>query len=973
MKFEFNSHDLIVQPKITLCKIDTSIIGFLDVKNLVISPTFCDTSELDFEIYESSYLYSGVVKYMTLRVDGFGVFEIQSADEHDDGNTKYKKVKAYSYEISLSKKIVTYKEQVFKLYDLVEPEKSLLGIISNQCGWTIGDVDSTLLNKYRTLEIDGVDIYSLLMSTTSKAYACYFVFDTETCTINCYDKEREVVNSGINLSFKNLINSIDTKSNNDDIVTALTVKGAEGVGISLVNPLGTDTIYDFSYFMTPEYWGMSVELQASITEWQDKISDNQETYTNLVLLRRDIASEQIVLDSDLKILKGELNSLLDLQSVAITANDNNRLAELNIEIQAKEAEIKAKEAEIENKNYEYKECVLEITEIVTRLSFKNNFTETERQELSYYMKSGLYENENFIFTSEMSEDRKIEIEQQLLEQGRTQLNKLSQPLMEFDVDIANFMFDKDYENFSKKVVLGNAVNLEKSQGKWVQPKMLKVVINYENSDNAKITLSDSYRLLDGVTVFADGFNDTVKATNKVSLSASLWDEPNKNGFYGKVNTYIDNALNLAQQQVVNADNMEITIGSYGLRGKRYDTENDTYLGEQIAILNNLICFTDDNWQSAKTALGKVTIGEQDYFGLVAEAVVGRFIAGDSLTIANANNTFSVDGSGAKLVDADFSVEKDNSRILISPINGFKIQKKNELTDTWEDVLSENTDGDIVANGLKVETGDIGGWEITTDKLTSPVGDYIGSDGTGKLSLLHWDNASATFDGNIYANNLKLNYGSEDYIFVDGSMSGGWLTDKTVSYGKLDDLCVNTLRANLVTTDYLEANYAKIEQLDARYVTAEAIATQYLISNTGVFSGQIKVGTDINFSSIFSELRYLDTTMPNAQTLIFHATGGFAFESERGFLNVDVPISARNISAWDITIAGHTSLVTLNVSGASELASANISGELVCSGDTYINGTLRVTRDGFYSEGVNQEIVIGDKTLNVMNGIIVSVS
>ena len=36
MKFEFNSHDLIVQPKITLCKVDTSIIGFLDVKNLVI-------------------------------------------------------------------------------------------------------------------------------------------------------------------------------------------------------------------------------------------------------------------------------------------------------------------------------------------------------------------------------------------------------------------------------------------------------------------------------------------------------------------------------------------------------------------------------------------------------------------------------------------------------------------------------------------------------------------------------------------------------------------------------------------------------------------------------------------------------------------------------------------------------------------------------------------------------------------------
>ena len=77
---------------------------------------------------------------------------------------------------------------------------------------------------------------------------CYFVFDTMNKYIYCYDRdevERPIKNSGINLSFRNLINEVKVNESSDDIITALTVTGAEGVGINVVNPLGNNIIYDF--------------------------------------------------------------------------------------------------------------------------------------------------------------------------------------------------------------------------------------------------------------------------------------------------------------------------------------------------------------------------------------------------------------------------------------------------------------------------------------------------------------------------------------------------------------------------------------------------------------------------------------------------------------------------------------------------------------------------------------------------------
>ena len=94
-----------------------------------------------------------------------------------------------------------------------------------------------------------------------------------------------------------------------------------------------------------------------------------------------------------------------------------------------------------------------------------------------------------------------------------------------------------------KFKLGAAVNLELEDSVWVEPRLIQLVIDYDNPENTTAILSDSFRLIDSVYEFSNGFNSAVKASRKTSISAPLWDEPTKSGSYQSLQDYINNALN----------------------------------------------------------------------------------------------------------------------------------------------------------------------------------------------------------------------------------------------------------------------------------------------------------------------------------------------------------------------------------------------------------------------------------------------
>lgn len=239
MIFRFNDYDLVEKPKIKICKLELLPLGFLNPVNIVIKPTFAALTELTFTVYSGTNLYDCVKKDMVLEVDDFGRFAITDVSEEDDGQTKTKSVTANSYEITMNKYTLTYEDNLtFPLWDESHPEAcwsnhgkmypALLYIIQQQTGWTVRHVDASLIKQSRTMSIDKEQAYGFLVGDIAETYKCYFEFDTVNKEIYCYtrdERQHVVPNTGINLSFKNLISSQKCSESSEDICTALTVKG----------------------------------------------------------------------------------------------------------------------------------------------------------------------------------------------------------------------------------------------------------------------------------------------------------------------------------------------------------------------------------------------------------------------------------------------------------------------------------------------------------------------------------------------------------------------------------------------------------------------------------------------------------------------------------------------------------------------------------------------------------------------------
>lgn len=950
MNFKYDSLDYIKQPTLVHCTQSRKGKGILDVDSLIINLKFCETSEMSFNIYQDHQGYESIKKGTVIKSDGFGYWSVDEAETDNDGIYEFKTVKAYSYEIVLGGVNITFEEDSYYLYNELNADKSILGLIENNTNWKIGHVDITLANKKRTLEFENTPIYDALMKDISEAFKCYFVFDTDTMTINCYDRMNKPKRSGIMLSFRNLIKEMKIKDNQDGVITALTVTGGDGVGINLINPLGINTIYDFSYY----YDEMTPDLKDAIILWKEKLSDISDTYKEKVALRRSLATTKTVLESERTVLETSLKAKKDVQSINIVNGNDERLPALKEEIEQLESQIRDKNAEIETVENQHKEAVQACSDISSSLSLKNNFTEEQYHELMFYIHSGSYENENFIFTSITTEEEEIDIEQELYDQALVEFKKFANPRYQFELDLINFINNPTYRPFLKNLELGYSAYVEIKDDVWVDPKIIGINLDFSNVENTSIILSDSLMLQDGVYSFATSYSNTAKAANKVSISASKWDEPSKNGFYDTVNDYIRNALNLAQQEIVNAKNQEFTIGSYGIRGRK--EEDDGYSDEQIGIINNLIAFTDDGWNSVKTALGKVTIGDQQYYGLVAEAIMGNLVATDHLIISNENNTFEVNADGATLTNASFTIENTINKIKLDPTNGINIQTK-KSDGTYEDVFYTGTDGNIVAKSIKLESSNIGGWTTTSEGITDNKGNYINSNGTGKLSLLTWTPGAATFNGNIYADNLYSTVGGST-IFVNGTMPASWLTDGSIDPKK----------RNISAWDAIYADKAYVDDLFAKTITADVLKTKYLITDDGVFRGSITIGDDENNrSQIWSSKDYVDTQHQSVHRIHMWSSGGYELSSAEGDALPCI------IHPWIIADNGISSQDTITITSTQgdDYTVLEVDGIADFKKKVRFRDEIMVQHEGSDLYGTTyKEVDIDGHHIKVVNGIIV---
>lgn len=409
------------------------------------------------------------------------------------------------------------------------------------------------------------------------------------------------------------------------------------------------------------------------------------------------------------------------------------------------------------------------------------------------------------FTNDLSQFEQKSVEWDLFEYGKEQLERLSAPKYDFSVSLVNFLELKEFEAFKKELKLGEAVYMKTSDG-VIKPIVLGVKISDSDISDMDITFGSTFDANDATTTLKDLVKQSISMGKTVDYNKYSYSKFIDSGADTSVKSFMSSALDVAKNAILSSSGQDITWDKAGFRLRKMG--DNGYDDNQIWMLNNSIMFTNDGWKTVKMAIGKTEIdGVGETFGIVADAIVGKLIAGNNLVIeapgeGDNNSYFKVDGSGASLYNSRFEIvgnndkpNDDKTHILLDPVIGFAIGKY-PLTKTDEELKKESlckdddgevtnakfwvdTDGNIHMKGiLEAATGTFKG---NIDAATFTGGSiYIGAvkyeDQDRKkpydANFVVKSDGSAKIKGEVDATDFKIGGESIQYLFDNKIVASG---------------------------------------------------------------------------------------------------------------------------------------------------------------------------------------------------------
>lgn len=699
---------------------------------------------------------------------------------------------------------------------------SLLHILLEQVpNWKIGYVDPLLCKEMRFFEVDSQDIYSFLTTDVANTFGCIFVFDTFQNSIHAYYTEDVGEMTDVCVRMDTLGKEVEIDYDPNQLKTALYVYGADNIDVRDFN-MGLDRLVNLDYFHTKEWMGKELydAWSAYLAKWnryQDTYTKLLSDYRDLLEQRGtvqtknpdkaiDWSSKSSILS--MKNLAGspqkleELAGLLDTagskrleewlkqyetiladqatlgygaEQVSVSSgvlstdeaydyyhtavNHNyvtylityNKILAIQFALNSRNEEIKDIEEQIE-------ETLKKMAVIADAFSWQNNFTDKQLEKLSYFIREDTYQDDNFVITESMPDAEALEVRRALYEEGKRKLKELASPSLEFVMNLCNLLALPEFLPVAGKFDVGNYIYVDIREDYQVKVRILQINFNFKDPSDFNCVFGTAARYQNGVDLFTEDNKNVSSLLTSASIAMSYWQKGGDAAT--EVDKIIKEGLNTALIEIKNSgNNQSITWDETGIHMRRWNHDRNTYEPEECWMVNDKILFSADNFQSVKSLFGRVNIGGEDRYVVIAEAMF------------------------AGLIEASMLVGNE-----ITNGNGFYVDKYGNLTSTSGHIGNWK----IVKDGLYHDSWSTGLWayydtdSYTTDKKGNTVLDHhslasvLPENGVNKTHYLaFWAGA----DGENAVHKAPFRVYSDGCMFATMGSLGNWtISDAGLYYG-----------------------------------------------------------------------------------------------------------------------------------------------------------------------------------------------
>lgn len=293
---------------------------------------------------------------------------------------------------------------------------------------------------------------------------------------------------------------------------------------------------------------------------------------------------------------------------------------------------------------------------------KNFFNEDQWIRLSPFIREDEFNDTNYLLTGYESEEERTDICEELMEAATKELKSLSQPSIEFSMNLSNILAIPEFSNLTSQFQLGNFIRIELTppedghKALVKRSRLLEVKLNFDDLSDFSCTFGNLVSAYDQVNLHAELLKQAVSAGKQVAASSGSWQKAVDKA--NKIDEDITNGLADATLEVGSTNGQSIIWNQNGIWCRKLiDGTTDQYDDEQIRIINNKILYSSDGFRTSSSAFGSFIYNGEKYSGILARAVVGGFIQGSKIE----GGELEIGGSEGKFV-----VHEDGSVEILGP-------------------------------------------------------------------------------------------------------------------------------------------------------------------------------------------------------------------------------------------------------------------------------------------------------------------
>lgn len=299
-------------------------------------------------------------------------------------------------------------------------------------------------------------------------------------------------------------------------------------------------------------------------------------------------------------------------------------------------------------------------DIQEELNFEKYLGEDLWLEFCSYRRDDKYQNENYI-SDGLDNAELFKKANEFIEVAKEEIYKSAELQHSISATLNNLLSLPKFKPLIQYFKTGNWIRVQVDDRVY-KLRLLEYDFNYSDSNTISVEFSDVTKIKNGTTDVRDVFE---QASSMATSYGSVQRQAKKgNVARNTIDQWIVDGLDSASVQIKNNDSEEVILTESGLLARSYDDITGTYSPEQFKLTHNIMAYTDDNWETVSSALGKHEytkwnnnqwVKDEDY-GFTSKFVTAGYITGSQIIggeIVSSNYKPKEIGTHINLLNGDF--------------------------------------------------------------------------------------------------------------------------------------------------------------------------------------------------------------------------------------------------------------------------------------------------------------------------------